>query len=101
MEAGAAVRGAGVVRRARAGVGVVAAAAPRPGAAVAGPPRHGVPLPRGRRAADGAAQQGGHVQALAAGMPRRRAQGHALVPSDHEGARYVAFLSCSCRLLFL
>jgi len=101
VEAGAAVRGAGVVRRARAGVGVVAAAAPRPGAAVAGPPRHGVPLPRGRRAADGAAQQGGHVQALAAGMPRRRAQGHALVPSDHEGARYVAFLSCSCRLLFL
>jgi len=94
VEAGAALLGARVVRRARAGVGVVAAAAPRPGAAVAGPPRHGVPLPRGRRAADGAAQPGGQVPALAAGLPRRRAQGDALVPSDHEGARYGTTARC-------
>lgn len=89
--AGAAVRGARgrVVRRARAGVGVVAAAAPGAGAAVAGPLRHVVPLPRGRRAADGGAEPGGQVPAPAAGLPRRRAQGDALVPPDHEGARYV------------
>jgi hypothetical protein len=103
MEASAGVRRRGVVRRARAGVGVVAAATPKPGAAVAGPPRHGVPLPGRRCAADGAAQPGGQVPAAAAGLPRRRAQGDATVPSGHEGARYVraCFFLFRTRLMLL
>jgi hypothetical protein len=99
VEAGAAVRGAGVVRRARAGVGVVAAAAAVPGAPGAGAPGNDVLLPRRGRAADGAAEPGSQVPAHAAGLPRRGAPGDAGFPPDHERARYGTLLSC--RLLLL
>ena len=88
-------RGPGMVRREGAGVGVVAAPAAGTGAALPGPPGHGVPLPRRRRAAARAAQQGGQVPELAAGLPRRRAAGDAAVPPRHEGARCVFLLSLS------